>query len=157
MPSSGLSTTLTTTTGISLVAGSRFRRVRTSQPSRSGRRMSSVMAAGLRSIAFEMASPPLRATSVPKPARPTSRVNLLELVEDALLVLFVNADAGVGERNLDRVRKATRLDRDHAALGSELDGVGREVEQHLLHLAGVCGDLSRGAIDDLELNLLLRG
>ena len=88
---------------------------------------------------------------------PDSRVNLLELVEDALLVLFVNADAGVGERNLDRVRKATRLDRDHAALGSELDGVGREVEQHLLHLAGVCGDLSRGSIDDLELNLLLRG
>src|SRR5438309_908514 len=63
MPSSGLSTRLSTTTGMELVASSCLRRERTSQPSISGRRMSSVMASGLSSRAFTSASLPVLATS----------------------------------------------------------------------------------------------
>src|SRR5258708_19314192 len=62
---------------------------------------------------------------------PDSRVDLLELVKDPLLVLLVDTDAGIGERNGDCLGEPVRLDRDHAALGCELYRVRAELHQHL--------------------------
>src|SRR5581483_12374730 len=83
-------------------------------------------------------------------APPWPGVELLELAEDPRLVLFRDADPGVGDRDVDRVRAARGFDGHGAAVSRELDGVGQQVEQHLLELAAVDGDLpgARGVRDD---------
>ena len=63
-------------------------------------------------------------------------VDLRELLEDALLVLGGDADAGVGDRERDARRSSGQPARRHAHLAAlgELERVGDEVAQDLRHL-----------------------
>ena len=61
----------------------------------------------------------------------------MKLLEDVRLIRFRDADAGVRNRDFDCSGIARGADGHHSIFGSELDGVGGEVEQHLLQLAGV--------------------
>ena len=84
-----------------------------------------------------------------------SRVDLLKLVEDPILVLFGDADASVRNRKLHRVIEAARGDGHRSAFGSELHRVGHQVEQHLLDLAAIGVDVARRALADHQLDSLL--
>src|SRR2546428_1825467 len=84
-----------------------------------------------------------------------SRIDLLELVEDPALVSDRDADAGVGDRNLGRVRKTRSGDADGPACRRELDRVGDEVQEHLLELAGVRFDVAKTGGDALEADRFL--
>ena len=68
-------------------------------------------------------------------------VGLLELVEDAGLLLRRDADAGVAnlEHDLAGARPGLDHDADAAGLG-ELDGIAGEIEQHLAEPRGVADD-----------------
>ena len=70
-------------------------------------------------------------------APPGAGVDLMKLHEDLGLVGVGDADAGVGHGDLDRALQAARTDLHGAALSCELDGVGDQVQQHLLELARV--------------------
>ena len=63
--------------------------------------------------------------------------DLLERLTEAHQGLFGNADAGVGDGDLDALGIAPGADHHLAALGGELDAVGQEVDQNLLHRAHV--------------------
>src|SRR4029077_16057019 len=64
-------------------------------------------------------------------------VQLLEFLEELVEVVRGDTLSRVRDRDLDGGRKAARIDPDESAFGRELDGVGREIQQHLIHLAGV--------------------
>src|SRR2546425_561859 len=98
MPSSGLSTTLTTTTGMSLVA--RYQRQADGEHAALARlaQHANVAAVEAGETARERES---EACALLRAGH--SRVDLLKLVEDPILVLFGDADAGVGDRKLHRV------------------------------------------------------
>src|SRR5260370_40887325 len=66
-----------------------------------------------------------------------ARVQLLELREKATQVFRGNPNAGVADRNLHPRIDLTRSDLNAPAIGSELDGVGEQVQHHLLHLRRV--------------------
>src|SRR6266404_6461285 len=61
--------------------------------------------------------------------------HLAELLEHRLVVLGRDADPGVGDRDLDRVVPERGPHVDAPAFRGELEGVGEQVEEHLLHLA----------------------
>src|SRR5262249_29496279 len=63
------------------------------------------------------------------------RPHLAELLEDGLLIRGGDADAGVRDGDLNQAVVHRGSDIDLAALRRELDRVGEEVQQHLLHLA----------------------
>src|SRR5438093_1178286 len=60
-------------------------------------------------------------------ALPRGVAHLAELLEDRLLVLWRDADAGVGDRHLDNAVRGQRSHVDPATLGRELHGVGQQV------------------------------
>ena len=99
-------------------------------------------------------SPTMRRDSVrPRPVPSSfgaSAAALLEGLEDPLLVLGRHPDAGVGHRDHEVGPLAVGADGHAAAVGGELDGVGEQVEHHLLEpqLVGldrpdVVGDVDR--------------
>ena len=57
-------------------------------------------------------------------------VDLLKLLEDALLVLGRNAGAGIGDGDVEGAVRGCRVHRDLAGLG-ELDGIADEIQQRL--------------------------
>src|SRR5258708_7375865 len=120
-------------TGISLVSSSRFSRVRTSQPSRSGNRMSRVMAAGRCSRALPSAWAPVLATSARKPA---------------FSIWRIKSSAAGGSSSTTRTRA-------RAALGRALACVGHAFAAPLLPLARTGRDLARGHLSRDDLDLLL--
>src|SRR4030095_10299991 len=63
-------------------------------------------------------------------ALPRGVAHLAELLEDRPLVLWRDADAGVGDRHLDSAVGGQRAHFDPATLGRELHGVGQEVQEH---------------------------
>src|SRR3954464_4213071 len=63
-------------------------------------------------------------------------VDLLELVEDPLLVLGRDAEAGVDDRQLVELAVAPALDLDLAVV-RELDGVAHQVQQYLAEAARI--------------------
>ena len=74
-----------------------------------------------------------------------------ELLEDPLLILGSDADAGVADGDLDLVVDATRADLDAPAVRRELDRVGDQVDHDLLDLALVGDDRSQRRVDlDLD-------
>jgi len=83
-------------------------------------------------------------------------VDLLELVKDPGLVRRGDADSGVGDRDLDGIDEPHGGDAHHAARWRELDGVGNEVQQHLLELACVRLDVAGSSDSGLEADLFLR-
>ncbi len=92
----------------------------------------------------------------PAPARAARGSAALELLEDALLVVGGDADAGVGDRDeRDLARRRRAGERDRAARRRELDGVGDQVEQRLLE-APLVGRRSAeiGRAVDVELQVL---
>src|SRR5262249_28975721 len=92
----------------------------------------------------------LAGESQPEPGTPDLlvwRPDLPELLEDRLLVLSRDADAGVGDGDLDRVLVHHRGDVDPAARGRELPSIGQEVQEQLLDLALVAADRSHRAVD----------
>src|SRR5713226_459911 len=73
-----------------------------------------------------------------------ARVQLLELREEATQVFRSNPNAGVADRNLHPRIDLTPSDLNAPAIGSELDGVGEQVQQHLLHLRRVSDQVQFG-------------
>src|SRR5207245_10983032 len=84
-----------------------------------------------------------------------TRIDLLELMKHPLLVLAVDPDPGVSHGKLYRLIEPARFDGHDSVLRRELHRVGDEVEQHLLHLAGVGGNLAGRALSDAKLDALL--
>ena len=77
-------------------------------------------------------------------------IGLLEFVEDARLLAFRNADAGVAHRQHGLARARAGLDHDTDAAGfRELDGVAGEIEQHLPQPRGIADDALRQAFVDV--------
>ena len=75
---------------------------------------------------------------------------LLELQEDARLLLGRDADAGVAHLEHDLVAHGARLDHDADATGlGELDRIAGEVEQHLAQACGIAGDALRQRLVDV--------
>src|SRR5207302_5437690 len=77
------------------------------------------------------------------------RLDLLELVEDALRVLGRDRDAVVPDREADEAARhlgAEDVDLDAPAFGRELDGVGQEVVDDLGEAVGI-GDDADLAVD----------
>src|SRR5262249_54149751 len=68
------------------------------------------------------------------------RPDLPELLEDRLLILGGDADSRVRDAALNQAVVHPGSDVDPAALRRELDRVGEQVQQHLLHLALVGAD-----------------
>jgi hypothetical protein len=93
--------------------------------------------------------PPIAATSARRsPARDrcrrtraSSRVHLLEGLEDPLLLVRRNADSGVRDHEAQRPLSPLRLDRldldQHLAVAGELDRVADQVDDHLPQPRGV--------------------
>src|SRR5581483_916678 len=71
---------------------------------------------------------------------------LAEFFEDRLLIFSGDADAGVGDRHDYRAIAQRRFDFDRAALGREFDCVGEQVDQNLLHLALVAGEVAEALV-----------
>src|SRR5262245_8205102 len=72
---------------------------------------------------------------------------LPKLLEDRLLVFLGDADAGVCDR-YDHGAVADRsVDFDLSAFRRELDRVGKEIDQNLLHLALVAGEIAEPLVD----------
>src|SRR6185436_10172983 len=69
------------------------------------------------------------------------RSDLAELLEDGLVVLGRDADAGVGDRDLGRAVGHRGPDLDAAPFWRELHRVRQQVHQYLLDLALVALDL----------------
>src|SRR5205807_4594202 len=84
-----------------------------------------------------------------------SGIDLLELVEDPSLVALGDANACVGDRDLDGVLEPLAIDAHRPAGGGELDRIRNEVEQHLLELARVGLDVADAIAAGFELDLLL--
>ena len=84
-------------------------------------------------------------------------VGLLEFLEDAVVLVGRDADAGVAHQDVDLAGPDAGLDddRDAAAIG-ELHGVAGEVEQHLSQPRGVADHLPRQRVVDIggDLELL---
>src|SRR5206468_3068603 len=72
---------------------------------------------------------------------------LAELLEDRVLVLWRDADPGVGDGYLDGAIRVERTHVDPAALGRELHGVGQQIQEHLLELALVGDDVLERLVD----------
>ena len=90
----------------------------------------------------------LREIASPRPVPSTllrRRPDLAELLEHRGLVLGRNADAGVGDRDLDTAIAQRGANVDASALGRELQRVGQQIQQHLLHLALVGADRHRAS------------
>src|SRR5439155_11201824 len=68
------------------------------------------------------------------------RPNLPELLEDRLLILRRDADPRVADCYLDEAVLQPGADVDPSPFGRELQGVGQEVQEHLLHLSLVTTD-----------------
>src|SRR4029450_3150673 len=84
--------------------------------------------------------------------------DLAELLEDRLLILGRDADAGVGDRHLDGAVRGYCPHGDPPALRGELHGVGEEVEEHLLDLALVGDDVLERLVDrELEREIVAGG
>ena len=82
-------------------------------------------------------------------------VSLAETIEDIGEELRIDADAVVGDFDLDIAALAGEADLDLAAAVGEFDGVGEEVPHHLLHAVGVAGHVvGFGLKRSQELNLL---
>jgi len=85
------------------------------------------------------------------------RINLHEGLENALEIIRCDATSGVGDRHVDPFPALFLAgDGDHAARIGELDRVGEQVENDLLHLFPVCthGEAA-GAAAPPQLELLL--
>src|SRR5690349_12228245 len=61
--------------------------------------------------------------------------DLAEFLENRSLIPGGNTYSGVGDRDLRHAVCDVRSNLDPTSLGRELDGVGQQVEHHLLHLA----------------------
>src|SRR4030095_3132101 len=84
--------------------------------------------------------------------------DLADLLEDRLLILGRDADAGVGDRHLDGAVRGYCPHGDPPALRGELHGVGEEVEEHLLDLALVGDDVLERLVDrELEREIVAGG
>jgi len=55
-----------------------------------------------------------------------------ELLENALLIIKINADTGIRKRDLDKAAQQPPIDGDRAAVGRVLDGVGHQVAKRLV-------------------------
>jgi hypothetical protein len=62
------------------------------------------------------------------------RPHLSELLEDRLLILGGDADSGIRDSDLRRTVLEVGGDVDPASLGGEFQGIGQEIQQHLLDL-----------------------
>ncbi len=86
------------------------------------------MAAGLRAIAFAMASPPLRATSVPKPARSSCRVS---------------SSAAAGSSSTTRMRGREASSGRVTALGADASWPGAWMGRPIVNTLPLLGSLFR--------------
>src|SRR5258705_8217298 len=76
-------------------------------------------------------------------------VGLLEGLEDDLLLVRRDADAGIDDRERDRRRRERRDHELHLAFARELEGVGEQVLEDLLQPRGVGADgLRQPGLDD---------
>jgi hypothetical protein len=75
------------------------------------------------------------------------RPDLTELLEDHLLILGRDSHARVRDRNLGQAFVHRGADVDPATLGRELERVGQQVQEPLLHLALVGADRAHAAVD----------
>src|SRR5437899_4772708 len=73
--------------------------------------------------------------------------DLAELLEHGLMIFGRDADPGVADRDLEPAGIAMRRYVDAAAVGRELDRVGQEVDEDLLHLALVGLNVAQRRID----------
>jgi hypothetical protein len=86
--------------------------------------------------------PPCSSTNFRDSARPSPvpfhlpgcRADLPELLEDRLVILGRDPDAGVADRHLHASRAWHRSHVDSATLGRELDGIRQQVEDDLAEL-----------------------
>src|SRR5215471_18588384 len=77
------------------------------------------------------------------------RAHLPELLEDRLLILWCDAHAGVGDGDLGYAVVHRGAHVDPAVLGRELEGVGEQVQEDLLHLPFVTPDHTHAVVDAL--------
>src|SRR5215475_11099162 len=77
------------------------------------------------------------------------RPHLPELLEDRLLILRRDAHTRIAHGDLGHAVVDRAAHVDPATLRRELEGVGEEVQEHLLHLPFVATDHSYGLIDGL--------
>ncbi len=83
-------------------------------------------------------------------------IGLLELLEDAVVLVGCDADAGVAHQNVDLAGPHAGLDDDRdAAAIRELHGVAGEIEQHLSQPRGVADHVARQRIVDIGSDLEL--
>src|SRR5215831_20280076 len=73
--------------------------------------------------------------------------HLPELLEDRLLILWRDAHTGVGDGNLGHAVVHRGAYVDPAALWRELEGVGEQVQEDLLHLALIAPDHAHAVVD----------
>ncbi len=66
-----------------------------------------------------------------------ARIQLLEFRKKTTKVRFGDSNAIVRDRDLEHLVKALSSDRNASAFRRELDGVGDEIQEHLLQLARV--------------------
>src|SRR5262252_9933156 len=73
--------------------------------------------------------------------------HLPELLEDRLLILWLDAHTRVGDRDLGHAVVNRGAHVDAAALWAELEGVGEQVQEDLLHFALVATDDAHPVVD----------
>src|SRR5262249_11827091 len=73
--------------------------------------------------------------------------HLPDLLEDGVLIFLCYAHAGVGDRDLCHAVVHCGAHVDPAALRRELEGIGEEVQEDLLHLALVAADHAHAVIE----------
>src|SRR6202035_851646 len=83
---------------------------------------------------------------------PVTRVQLMELCEKAVKVFPGDSDSGVADGDLDPRIDPSRADAYTTTGRIELDGVGDQVQEHLLELGRVSDQLEPRFDLDLELD-----
>ena len=92
----------------------------------------------------------VRPTPMPSNLRVGPTVGLLEFEEDARLIFWRNADAGVAHGDDDVVRLRARFDDDGDAAGfGEFDRVADQVENHLAQPRRIADHARRQALVDI--------
>src|SRR6266550_6490743 len=83
-----------------------------------------------------------------------ARFDLLEFLEYSVDVLLGDPDAGVGDHHLQSIHSLRGANGHGPTGGSELDGIGDKVEDHLLQLDLIRENLTRIICLGLDANLL---
>src|SRR4029078_11912209 len=86
------------------------------------------------------------------------RTDLPKFLENCWLILKSDADARISDRYFHRTIALSGVDSDPSSLGSELDRVGKQIEQNLFDLTLVAEEIAKPFVEsDIECNTVPGG